>query len=337
MFSPHFTTFLIPFFISFVGSLFFGFLFITYAPTLFRGRVREYTPEQHQQKNLTPTMGGIFIIAATLVGSLLSGYALYSPATITLLFSLLLFGLIGFVDDWNKLVLLKGISARAKFIAQWGAALIIAIALVFWLHTPTTLNIPILHWNINLGPLYIPWAMFVIVATCNAVNLTDGLDGLAATVILPNLMLFGPLALCSASFFCAREHYLLSAIEHSPIALVTLALIGALLGFLWYNTYPAKVFMGDVGSLALGAFYATLALMTKQELLIPVAGGIFVLETVSVMLQVFWYKRYGKRLFKIAPIHHHFELSGWPETRITLIFGLCSFLLSVLAAFIIFY
>ncbi len=330
-------TFLLPFFVSILGSLILGFLFITYIPALFRGRVREYTPQQHQEKNLTPTMGGIFIIVATLLGAFMTWPVLYNPAALTLLSSLLIFGLIGFIDDWNKLVFLKGISARAKFILQWGAALIVALSLVFWLHIPTTLNIPLFHWAIPLGPLYIPWATFVIVAVCNAVNLTDGLDGLAATALLPNLMLFGPLALCSATYFCVREHHMLTAIENSPIALVTLALIGALLGFLWYNKYPAKVFMGDVGSLALGSFYATLALMTKQELLIPIAGGVLVLETVSVMLQVFWYKRYGKRIFKIAPIHHHFELSGWPETKVTLIFGICSFLLSALAAFIIFY
>ncbi len=315
------------------GSIFLGKLFIGHAPGFFRARVREYTPMQHQQKNNTPTMGGIFIIAATLLGCAYAWRSLYNPSAILLLTSLVSFGLIGFVDDWNKLVFLKGISARAKFIAQWATAFIVALALVFWVHTPTGITIPLLGWHFDLGAFYIPWAMFVIVSTCNAVNLTDGLDGLASLVLLPNLILFSTLALCTGTFFCAT-HYHLFPVENTPLALVTIAAIGALIGFLWYNKYPAKVFMGDVGSLGLGAFYATLALMTKQELLIPIAGGVFVIENLSVLLQVFWYKRYKKRIFKMAPLHHHFELSGWPETKVTLMFGACSALLSLLAAII---
>lgn len=309
------------------ASLLLGYSLMRYSPAFLKSKVREYTPAQHQKKNNTPTMGGLFIIAATLIGCLFGWYMLYSPSII-LLMSLLCFGLIGGIDDWNKLIVHKGISARTKFILQWTTAFIFALALVFWIKIPTTIVIPLVKWQFNIGIFYIAWAMFVIVAVCNAVNLTDGLDGLATITLLPNLILLALLTFHTKDFY--------SAIQSMSSTIAAIAVIGSLVGFLWYNRYPAKIFMGDVGSLSLGAFYALLALITKQELLIPLAGGMFVIENISVMLQIFWYKKYKKRLFKMAPLHHHFELSGWSETKTTLVFGFCSLALSIITGLIVF-
>ena len=184
--------------------------------------------------------------------------------------------------------------------------------------------------NPDLGLLFIPWAMFILVSMSNAVNLTDGLDGLAIGSLLPNFALFSLIAYLAG-------HFLIAAYLNIPfagsaeIAVMGTTLIGASLGFLWYNAYPAQIFMGDVGSLALGAGLALMALMAKQELLLPISGGLFVLETVSVVLQVFVYKRWKTRIFKMAPIHHHFELIGWPEAKITTRFGIISLILCLVA------
>lgn len=304
--------------ISCVVSLVLGKLFIGASRRFFRSRVREYTPESHQAKNNTPTMGGIFLLAAAILtsGFFLGVYnAIFWVITVTILG----FAAIGFLDDWQKIRRKKGISAKSKFVLQWLIAAVVALLLVFWLKVPTTVTLPLINATFNLGYLYIFWAMFILVSCSNAVNLTDGLDGLACGVLLPNFALFSTIA------------YLSSSISSGSYGC---ALIGATAGFLYFNKYPALIFMGDVGALSLGAVYALLALITKQELLIPLAGGIFFAEELSVMLQVFSYKYFKKRIFKMAPLHHHFELVGWSEQKITRVFTLISTLLCFIALLI---
>lgn len=298
-------------------TLMFGFLYLSYVHDLVRSRVREYTPNSHQVKNNTPTMGGIFMIAAIMTISTATCFW----SSIPLLCALILFGMIGLWDDLEKVYKKIGISAAMKFIPQWIAAFIVVYLLVHGMGTPTTIQFPFFEYSIELGFFYYFWAAFVIVACSNAVNITDGLDGLATSVLLPNIIFFSLMAL---------------RISELSIFYFGMIVCGALLGFLWYNRYPAHVFMGDVGSLSLGAVYATLALITKMELLIPIVGIIFFIEELSVMLQVSWYKRYKKRLFKMAPLHHHLELSGWKETAIVTLFSAVSWL-TFFIVFAVFY
>jgi len=301
-----------------VLSLILGYLFIGYGVRFVRSRVREYTPERHQSKNNTPTMGGIFMLAALLIGVLISGYSI-QPAVIMTLLGTLGYGVIGFMDDWYKITAQKGVTARTKFIAQWLVAGFIALGLVYWAGISTDLVIPGLGILLPLGLAYIPWIMFVIVSTSNAVNLTDGLDGLAATVLVPNMLFF---SLC--------------LFYQGAMGLVYLGMIaiGALLGFLKYNWHPARVFMGDVGALSFGALYALLAIQSGYELLIPLVGIIFLLEELSVILQVASMKLRKKRIFKMAPIHHHFELSGWSEIAIVGLFGTVSIIMATICLFV---
>ena len=207
----------------------------------------------------------------------------------------------------------------------------ISMLLVMTSTVSTSVSFPFFkHLNPDLGWLFIGWAMFVIVACSNAVNLTDGLDGLASGVLLPNLATFAFLCYAASHFIIA--HYLHIPFTANPeITVIGGALIGAVLGFLWFNAHPAQIFMGDVGSLSLGAALALMALMAKQEILLAIAGGIFVIETVSVMLQVLSFRYRGKRIFKMAPIHHHFELQGMHETKITTRFIIISIVLCLLS------
>lgn len=289
-------------------SLVLGHLFIAYGVRFVRSQVREYTPERHQAKNSTPTMGGIFMVATIIVGTLIGGFG-WKPSVFVVLLGMLGFGVIGFMDDWYKISLKKGIAARTKFIAQWLVAGFIALGLVYCAGLSTDLLIPGFDSSLSLGLAYIPWIMFVIVSTSNAVNLTDGLDGLAATVLIPNIL-----------FFSACLWYQ----GATSLAYLGMIAIGALLGFLHYNWYPARVFMGDVGALSFGALYALLAIASGYELLIPIVGIIFFIEEVSVILQVASMKVRKKRIFKMAPIHHHLELSGWSEVAIVVLFALVS-------------
>src|SRR3990167_4114264 len=282
--------------------------------------VRNDGPQSHLSKSGTPTMGGLLILisitaAVLLWGDLSDGY-IWLVLIVTIGF-----GVIGGIDDYRKLVLKssRGLASRWKFFWQSVLALIILIYLYVTAQTPveTTLLIPFFkNLHIQLGWFYIVFGYFVIVGSSNAVNLTDGLDGLA---ILPTVMVAGALgifAYVSGNFEFAN--YL--GIPYVPgvgqIAVFCAAVVGAGLGFLWFNTYPAQVFMGDVGSQGLGAMLGLIAVLVRQELVLMVMGGIFVLETVSVILQVASFKLTGKRIFRMAPIHHHFELKGWPEPRV---------------------
>ncbi len=282
--------------------------------------VRNDGPESHFSKTGTPTMGGALILVAITVSTLLWADLSNRYVWVVLLVTLL-FGLIGFVDDYIKLVRQdpKGLLSRYKYFWQSVIGLGAAIFLYMTVQTPAETQLIVPFFKdivIPLGGWYLLVTYLVIVGSSNAVNLTDGLDGLA---IMPTVMVAAALGLFSyvtGHFEFAR--YL--QIPHIPAAgeliVFCAALVGAGLGFLWFNTYPAQVFMGDVGALALGAALGTVAVLARQELVLVIMGGVFVIETLSVMIQVASYKLRGKRVFLMAPIHHHYELKGWPEPRI---------------------
>ncbi len=293
--------------------------------------VRNDGPQSHLSKQGTPTMGGALILTAISVATLLWG-DLDNRYVWTVLVAMLAFGAIGFVDDYRKLVLRdpKGLAARTKYF--WQSVVGLSIALFLFrsatLPAETALIVPFFKSvAIPLGAGYVVLAYFVIVGTSNAVNLTDGLDGLA---IMPSVMVGGALGV----FAYAAGNIKFAAylgIPYLPGAgeLVVFcgALFGAGLGFLWFNTYPAMVFMGDIGALALGAALGTLAVIVRQELVLFVMGGVFVIETVSVILQVASFKLTGKRIFRMAPLHHHYELKGWPEPRVIVRFWIITVVL----------
>lgn len=312
-----------------IFSIGWGDWFIQQSRIFFRSKAREWTPETHRAKDNMPTMGGVFILMG-IVLSVILWCDLLSVQVWIFMLCLLGFGAVGFWDDWCKIHYKKGISARAKFLAQWGLSLIMVFWWV-WAGAATTVTFPFFKtFNPDLGIFFIPWAAFIIVSSSNAVNLTDGLDGLAIGSLLPNFATF-TLICYLAGHIKIAQYLQIPYAGSAEIAVIGAILVGASLGFLWFNAYPAQIFMGDVGSLALGAGLALMALMAKQELLLAISGGLFVLETISVMLQVFIYKRWKKRIFKMAPIHHHFELIGWPESKITTRFAIISLVLCLLA------
>jgi phospho-N-acetylmuramoyl-pentapeptide-transferase len=293
--------------------------------------VRDDGPGTHLSKAGTPTMGGTLILLALAAGSLLWG-DLRSPYLWTVLAVTLGYGLIGFVDDYRKLTRRnpKGLSARAKMVWQTLIA-VIAAAFLYWLADrpqETALLVPYLKdVAIPLGGLYVAFVAVVIVGTSNAVNLTDGLDGLAT---MPAVLVGGALgvfAYVAGNVIFAR--YLgIPYVEGAGEMLVFCASLGgAGLGFLWFNAYPAQVFMGDVGALALGGALGTVAVIVRQELVLVIMGGIFVLETLSVVIQVASFKMTGKRVFRMAPLHHHFELLGWAEPKVIVRFWIITVIL----------
>ena len=315
---------------SLIISFIFGQWFINFCQRNFRSKVREYTPESHQGKNDTPTMGGLFMLALFLLNGLLWN-DLSTPLPWIFMFGVTSFGLIGFWDDWQKIAYHKGISATLKFRLQVLCA-IITVSLWYFLMAPSTqICVPFFkNFSPDLWIFIIPWAVFVILAMSNAVNLTDGLDGLATGPLIVNFATFSLIAYLAGHVKFA--HYLFIPFAGTAeLAIFGASLVGVLLGFLWYNTYPAEIFMGDVGALSLGAGLALMALMARQELLLIIAGGIFVMETLSVIIQVASFKLLGRRVFKMAPIHHHFELLGWKETKITVRFWIISMILGLLA------
>jgi phospho-N-acetylmuramoyl-pentapeptide-transferase len=294
-------------------------------------RVRDDGPKSHLPKAGTPTMGGALILVAMALSTLLWADLTNRFIWITL-FVTLAFGLIGFWDDYLKLVVgnSKGLIARYKYFWQSVAALGCALALYYTAKTPaeTALFVPFFKTvAIPLGFGYVVLTYFVLVGTSNGVNLTDGLDGLA---IMPAVLVGGALGVFAyATGNTVFSNYLgIPFIEGTGEVLVFCAtLVGAGLGFLWFNTYPAQVFMGDIGALALGAALGIVAVIVRQEIVLFIMGGIFVLETISVMLQVASFKLTGKRIFKMAPIHHHFELKGWAEPKVIVRFWIISVIL----------
>lgn len=293
--------------------------------------IRDDGPQSHLSKAGTPTMGGTLVIISIFLGTLL--WSDLSNRYVWLVMIVTLgFGAIGYWDDYRKLVLKhsRGMPARQKYLCQSVLALGAALYLFFTAKLPveTQLLIPFFKDTyLALGPFFIILTYFVIVGSSNAVNLTDGLDGLA---IMPAVMISGALGIFAyLSGNIQFANYL--AIPYVPgsgeIVVFCGSLVGAGLGFLWFNTYPAQVFMGDVGALSLGAALGIIAVIVRQEIVFFVMSGIFVLETVSVILQVGSYKLTGKRIFRMAPIHHHFELKGWPEPRVIVRFWIITFVL----------
>lgn len=313
---------------SLMFSFIFGYRFIEASKKFFRSKSRESTPEQHRLKDDMPTMGGIFILLTVITNCLL-WCDLQKGVVWVFLACITTFGIIGFWDDWKKIIHKKGISSKHKFMLQIAAAGL--VMLLLWASGLTTEVFFPFFKNIhpNLGLLFIPWGMLILIGTSNAVNLTDGLDGLAIGSLIWNFGTFSIIAYLAGHYKIAQYLHIPFA-GSSEIAIIGSILVGASIGFLWYNAYPAQIFMGDVGSLALGSALALMALTTKQELLLPLAGGLFVIETLSVIVQVFSYRFFGKRFFKMAPIHHHFELLGWQEAKITVRFGIISFILCLL-------
>ncbi|WP_018138004.1 MULTISPECIES: phospho-N-acetylmuramoyl-pentapeptide-transferase [unclassified Thioalkalivibrio] len=283
-------------------------------------QVRDDGPESHLSKAGTPTMGGALILVAVAVATLLWSDLTNRFVWIVLL-TTLAFGAVGGWDDYLKLRYgnSKGLSAKAKLLWQTLFALIAAGVIMATAQSPveTSFYLPIFKdFELHLGWLFIPLVWLVVVGSSNAVNLTDGLDGLA---IMPAVLVAGALGV----FAYAAGHAVFADYLQIPavpgvgeVGIFAAALVGAGLGFLWFNAYPAQVFMGDVGALALGAALGMMAILTRQEIVLLIMGGIFVLETLSVMLQVTSFKLTGRRIFRMAPLHHHFELKGWPEPRV---------------------
>lgn len=307
------TVLLSPIFIPFLKRLKFG------------QSIREEGPKSHMKKSGTPTMGGLVIVISIVITTLIiigriTTNTLASDSGLLLLI-LIGFGALGFIDDYIKVVLKRnlGLSPKQKLLGQ----MIIAIIFYMILRTrdfPTYLAIPGTEFQFELGWLYPVLVVIMIVGSSNAVNLTDGLDGLLSGTAVIAFGAFGILAWAYA--------------PHLEIAIFSFAVVGALLGFLVFNAHPAKVFMGDTGSLALGAAIAAISILTKSELLLIIIGGIFVLEALSVMLQVAYFRTTGKRLFRMSPLHHHYELKGWSEWRVVATFWLVGFLFAFLGIFL---
>lgn len=296
-------------------------------------QIRDDGPTTHLSKAGTPTMGGIIILIAITVSMLMWGN--FRNAYIwVMMISLLGFGAIGFADDYLKSVKRnpKGMKALYKFGAQMALALIISIFLYANPADPytTVLSVPFFKkWLFDLGLFYIPFSIFVIVGSSNAVNLTDGIDGLAVGLVAIATLANGALTYLSGHAQFAKYLQVIYLPGTGELTVFCGALIGAALGFLWYNAYPAEVFMGDVGSLGLGGALGTLAVITKHEIVLAVVGGIFVIETISVILQVVSFKLTGNRVFKMAPIHHHFELKGWSEPKVIVRFWIIGIILAL--------
>lgn len=295
--------------------------------------VREDGPRHHLSKSGTPTMGGLLIMLVVLF-STLAWTDLWNVYVWLVLFAIFCFGLIGFTDDYLKVVRKRsdGLSGRYKFTLQIIVASIIAWILYSLPAYSTNLSVPFFK-NINpdLGWFYILFVIFVIVGASNAVNLTDGLDGLAIGPVIVATLVYTIITYVAGHAKIANYLLIPFVSGSGELAILCGAVFGASLGFLWFNTYPASVFMGDVGSLPLGALLGAVAVISKHELLLIIVGGIFVIETVSVIFQVGSYKMNGKRVFLMAPLHHHYELKGWQEPKIIVRFWIIAIILGLVA------
>jgi len=293
----------------------------------FGQNVRDDGPKRHLQKAGTPTMGGIIFLTGIVASALLMAEQPTSLQMVTLVGATLGFGLIGFVDDFIKVIMRRSLGLRAyqKLIGQFVLAFFLSYTAVHALGRGTEVAIPFTSIHVELGPLYYLLAMIAIVGMTNAVNLTDGLDGLASGTSLIASLAYVAIALYAmaqgAGAILGRE---------TDLAVFAAAVAGGTLGFLRFNAYPARVFMGDTGSLALGGAIAALAVLTRGELVMVILGGVFVIEALSVIIQVITFKTTGKRVFRMSPLHHHFELMGWSEWRVVLTFWGAALLCGVL-------
>lgn len=309
--------------VSFLITVLLSPIFIPFLRRLKFGQsIREEGPKSHQKKTGTPTMGGIVFLLAILVTTLVmtGKFTEVSEETYLLLFVTIGFGLLGFLDDFIKIAMKRnlGLTSKQKFLGQ------VVISIIFYLicrqsDLSTAIGIPFTDYELDFGWFYVVIVIFWLVGFSNAVNLTDGLDGLVSGT---SAIAFGAFAVLAWN----QQNY--------EVALFCVAVVGAVLGFLVFNAHPAKVFMGDTGSLALGGALATVAILLKLELLLVIIGGVFVIETLSVILQVASFKTTGKRIFKMSPLHHHYELSGWSEWRVVVTFWSVGLLLSILGIYI---
>lgn len=304
------TVLLSPIFIPFLRRLKFG------------QSIREEGPKSHQKKSGTPTMGGLMILLSVAVTTLVMTGKFSEPTskTFILLFVLLGFGLLGFLDDFIKVVMKRnlGLTSKQKLLGQ----IIISVIVYFVLKQTefsTAVSIPFVDKPIDLGWFYVLFIIFWLVGFSNAVNLTDGLDGLVSGTAAISFGAFAILAWSQSQY---------------EISIFAVAVVGAVLGFLVFNAHPAKVFMGDTGSLALGGAIAAIAILTKLEFMLILIGGVFVIETLSVILQVISFKSTGRRIFRMSPLHHHYELVGWSEWRVVVTFWSVGLLLAALGIYI---
>ncbi|WP_026485531.1 phospho-N-acetylmuramoyl-pentapeptide-transferase [Caldanaerobius polysaccharolyticus] len=303
--------------VSFIISMLLGPLIIPTLRALKFGQTERLDgPRSHLSKSGTPTMGGIIFMVSTVITGLI-----FIPAgsdKLVLLLVTIGFGMIGFIDDLLKVVFKRslGLKARLKLLLQFVVAAILAYYAYSQPGIGTKLYLPYGGTTIDLGKMFIPFTVFVVVGTVNSVNITDGLDGLASGITF-----------IISTFFAVVS----MSMGNLPAALFSGSITGATLGFLRYNLYPAQVFMGDTGSLMLGGALAAIAVLTRLQLILPIVGLIFVVEALSVIIQVVCFRLTGKRVFKMSPIHHHFELCGWPETRVVHAFWLITLLLVVLS------
>ncbi|MCC6933399.1 MAG: phospho-N-acetylmuramoyl-pentapeptide-transferase [Deltaproteobacteria bacterium] len=295
--------------------------------------IRDDGPQTHLVKQGTPTMGGVIIVLAILVATLL--FADLSNVYIWYILAVTSgYGALGFVDDFKKVRVKnsKGVRAKTKLFWQFFIATVVIVLLVVVSHFSTVISVPFFkNATIDLGLWFIPLAVLIIVGCSNAVNLTDGLDGLVTGPIMTVAFAYGVFAYVAGHAKLADYLQIPYVAGSGELAIFAAAIIAGGLGFLWYNTFPASVFMGDVGALAIGGALGMLAILTKQELLLVVAGGVFVVEALSVIAQVFSFKYFGKRVLKMAPLHHHFELQGLAEPKIIVRIWIVSFVLALLA------
>lgn len=287
--------------------------------------IRDEGPKSHQKKSGTPTMGGIMIMFSLIISALVIAGFFHSVDVeiLLLIFVTFGFGLLGFLDDFIKVVKKRnlGLTSKQKFLGQVAIAAIVYAVLLFQTDLSTEIIVPGTGFSLDIGWLYLPLIIVMLVGASNAVNLTDGLDGLVAGT---SAIAFGAFAIIAYS------------LSLYTVSIFSVAVVGAVLGFLVFNAHPAKVFMGDTGSLALGGALAMIAILTKMELSLIVIGGVFVIETLSVIIQVIAFKTTGKRVFKMSPLHHHYELSGWSEWRVVVTFWLVGFLLAVIGVYLVY-
>jgi phospho-N-acetylmuramoyl-pentapeptide-transferase len=324
----------IAFLVATVLSIVWGKYFINFMKKKQFGQIiREDGPESHFKKRGTPTMGGVFMLGSIFVTTLICGNFFSAPLQITLGVTFSYF-LLGFYDDYLKVLKkdTKGVSAKGKLAWQFGTAGIALYIMVSQGIITTDVYFPFFKAPIiDLGYWYIVFGSIVIVGFSNAVNLTDGLDGLAIGPIMVSAATMGLITYVTGHKEISQYLYIPYFEGMGELTVLTAAIIGAGIGFLWYNSYPAQIFMGDVGSLSLGGTLGTIAVLAKSEFLFVVIGGIFVIEALSVIIQVVSFKTRGVRVFKMAPIHHHFEKLGWPETKVTVRFWIISVCLAIMA------
>jgi phospho-N-acetylmuramoyl-pentapeptide-transferase len=295
--------------------------------------IREDGPARHRAKAGTPTMGGLLIVGSLVVSVLLWGNLGNRLVWIVLLVTIAL-AAIGAYDDWLKLRTRRPLKILEKF----GAQLVVGLALGIYLHAApaegvtSQLSVPFVKdWVPDLGLAYILFVALIVVGASNAVNLTDGLDGLAMGPVIVAALALGVLAYLAGHARLSEYLYIFKVKGAGELTVFCGALMGASIGFLWFNAHPAEVFMGDAGSLALGGAIGTLAILSKSELLLPFIGGLFLVEAASVILQVASFRLTGRRIFRMAPLHHHFELMGWPESKVVIRFWILALLMALLA------